>query len=180
MISEADAQALVRRVGNRNLQKHMIAVSAIMAELAKSCNEDSAIWKLAGLLHDIDYELTDMHEHGKQSAEMLAGKLPEEALHAIRSHNKYTGFFPVTSMDHALIASDALSGLIVATALVMPSKTIVEVRVETLKDKVKDKSFAKNIDRKRLISCEQLGLTLEELYAIGLKAMNGVAGELGL
>ena len=121
-----------------------------------------------------------MKRHGLLSAEMVSDVLPEEALHAIRAHNELTGVEAKSPMDIALIAADALSGLIVATALMMPDKRVATVKIRSLKKKFKDKSFARGVDRSRIRRCEELGLTLEEFFDLGLKAMRSVSEELGL
>jgi len=178
-----EALELVKKnVSNENLVKHMIAVSEIMGAFAEKLNEDKELWRLVGLLHDIDYERTkdDFDNHGRVSAEMLRGLLPEEGLHAILSHNERTGVHPESKMDFALIVSDALSGLIIATALVMPNKRLEEVRVESLMRKFKDKSFARNVDRGRILKAEKLGLELEEAMETGLRALQKIHEKLGL
>ena len=183
MITRQQALDMVRsHVSDEKLVKHMLAVEAIMRALARRLGEDEDLWGLTGLLHDLDYEETkdDFSKHGLRSAEMLEGLLPEEALHAIRSHNDLTGVEPETKLDLALRASDALSGLIVASALVMPNKKLEEVRVKTLKKKFKAKDFARGDDRDRIRLCEQLGLTLEEFFELGLEAMKAIADQLGL
>ncbi len=180
MLSEKEAMEILGMVENENLRKHMIAVAAIMEKLAEKFGEDVAAWKYAGLLHDIDYGKVSHEEHGLKSAEMLEGKLPEYALHAIRAHNEMTGYKAETRMDYALRASDAASGLIVAAALVMPNKKMEEVRVETLKNKFKDKSFARRVDRGRIMECENFGMTLDEFLAIALEAMKSIADKIGL
>ncbi|MBC7081748.1 MAG: HD domain-containing protein [Thermoplasmatales archaeon] len=167
-------------IKNENLKKHMIAVSAIMKKLAKKFNEDENIWRLVGLLHDIDYEIASVEEHGKISAEMLKEKLPDFALNAIRAHNERTGFKATNRIDYSLIACDAISGLIVSTALVMPNKKISEIKIDTLKNKFKDKSFAKKIDRERIKYCEKIDLSLDEFFSISLEAMNEIADKIGL
>ncbi|MDI3502345.1 MAG: hypothetical protein PWR13_390 [Archaeoglobi archaeon] len=178
-----EALEFVRKhVSNENLVKHMIAVSEIMGAIAERLREDGELWKVVGLLHDVDYERTkdNFDEHGKISAEMLRDFLPEEALHAILSHNERTGVKPKSKMDFSLIVSDALSGLIIATALVMPNKKLDEVKVESLLKKFKDKSFARNVERNRILMARELGLELEEVMEIGLKALQGISNELGL
>lgn len=183
MITRAEALERIRRhVKNERLVKHMIAVSAIMRGLAQHLGGDPDLWELVGLLHDIDYEEVggDMKRHGLLSAEMVSDVLPEEALHAIRAHNELTGVEAKSPMDIALIAADALSGLIVATALMMPDKKVATVKIRSLKRKFKDKSFARGVDRSRIRRCEELGLTLEEFFDLGLKAMREVSEELGL
>ena len=183
MMTRQQAFDMVRsHVSDEKLIKHMLAVEAIMRALARRLGEDEELWGLTGLLHDLDYEETkdDFAKHGLRSAEMLEGLLPEEALHAIRAHNDLTGVKPETKLDLALRASDALSGLIVASALVMPHKKLEEVRVKTLKKKFKAKDFARGVDRDRIRLCEQLGLTLEEFFELGLEAMKAIADQLGL
>jgi len=180
MLSEDEVMELLNIVKNENLKKHMIAVSAIMEKLAERFGEDTKTWKYVGLLHDIDYGMVSHEEHGLKSAEMLEGKLSEDALHAIRAHNEMTGYMPESKMDYALRASDAASGLIVAAALVMPNKKLEEVRVETLKNKFKDKSFARRVDRKRIMECEKLGMEMDEFLSLALEAMKGIADKIGL
>lgn len=170
------------RVSNENLRKHMVAVSAIMKGLARRFDEDEEAWALTGLLHDVDYETLggDMNRHGSVSAEMLDGVLPEECLHAIRAHNPMTGAEAKSLLDKALLCADAVSGLIVAAALVMPSKRLLEVKVGTLKRRIKDRSFARGVSRDQVRACSEIGLTLEEFLEIALEAMKEVHGQLGL
>ena len=173
---------LNENISNENLKKHMMAVSAIMQGLARKFGEDEEIWMLTGLLHDIDYERVggDMERHGLVSAEMLEGRLLEECLHAIKAHNESVGVKAEGLLDKSLIAADAVSGLIVAAALVMPNKRLSEVRVSTLKKKFKDKSFARNVDRNRIRVCEEIGLDFEEFLGIALESLRGVSAQLGL
>ena len=180
MLSEEEAMEILASVENENLRKHMMAVAAIMERMAEKFGEDRVVWKFAGLLHDIDYGKVGHEEHGLKSAEMLQGKLPDYALHAIRAHNEMTGFMPESRMDFALRASDAASGLIVAAALVMPNKKLKEVRLETLKNKFKDKSFARRVDRGRIMECEKIGMELDEFLLLALEAMKGIAEKIGL
>ncbi|RLI09873.1 phosphohydrolase [Candidatus Bathyarchaeota archaeon] len=153
-----------------------------MRALARELGEDEELWGLTGLLHDLDYEETkgDFSRHGLRSAELLEGKLPQEALHAIMAHNDLTGVKPEGKLDLALRAADALSGLIVATALVMPNKKLAEVKLSTLRKKFKAKDFARGADRDRIRLCEQLGLSLERFLELGLEAMKAIASDLGL
>ncbi|MFQ5710662.1 MAG: HD domain-containing protein [Candidatus Geothermarchaeales archaeon] len=183
MISRGEALKLLdENVSDPNIKKHMIAVSSIMRDLAHRFNQDEEPWMLTGLLHDIDYERVgrDLDRHGSLSAEMLQGKLTEACLHAIRAHNRKTGVEAENLLDKALIAADAVSGLIVASALVMPSKRLHEVRVKTLKKKFKDKSFARNVDRGKIMICEGIDLSLEEFFDIALKSLQRISEELNL
>ncbi|KAA0006776.1 MAG: HD domain-containing protein [Thermoplasmata archaeon] len=175
-----EAMKFFENVKNENLKKHMISVAAIMQKLAEKFGEDAEKWRIVGLLHDIDYEFTDMEEHGKVAADMLKNFLPDDALNAIRAHNEKTGYKPEKKLDYALIASDAISGLIVAAALVMPDKKLSKVSVKTLKNKFKDKSFARKISREKILYCEKLGLSLEEFFLLSLNAMKDIANQIGL
>ncbi len=180
MLSKEKIDEFFAEIKNDNLKKHMKAVAIIMEKLAEKLGKDKEIWKLVGLLHDIDYEKADINEHGLLSAKLLEKYLPEEAINAIKAHNELTGYKAKNDIDFALRASDAISGLIVASALVMPNKKLKEVRVETLKNKFKDKSFARRVDRNRIKECEKLGLSLEEFFELALEAMKEIDEELGL
>lgn len=183
MISRDEALKMVKEnVKNEKLVKHMLAVEAIMREVAKELGENEELWGLVGLLHDIDYEKTmdNFEKHGVISAEMLKGKLPEEALEAIRAHNEMTGYTSNSKLALALKAADQLSGLIIATALVMPNKKLEEVKVKSLKKKFKQKDFARGVKRDKILLCEQIGIPLEKFFEIGLRALQKIHSELGL
>ena len=177
-----EALELVKQhVKNKNLQKHMIATEACMRGLAGRLAENQDEWALAGLLHDLDYDQTvnDFPRHGFVTKEILqAHGLPPQILSAIMAH---TGHTPIESkMDLALYAVDPLTGLIVAAALMHPTKKIVNVDVQFVMKRFKEKRFAAGADRDQIRKCEELGLPLEEFVGICLVAMQGVAGELGL
>jgi len=160
----------------------MIAVSAIMRGVAEYLKEDTDLWKIVGLLHDIDYELVGENfvRHGIVSAELLTNVLPEVALHAIRAHNPRTGIAEKSKMDITLIAADSLSGLIVATALMMPDKRLATVRLKSLRKKFSDGSFARNVSRDDIKRCKELGLSLEEFFNLGLTSMQAISDSLNL
>jgi len=161
----------------------MLAVEAIMRGLAEHLGEDEDLWGLTGLIHDIDYEKTvdNFKEHGVLAQKILEGKMPKESLRAILAHNhENTGVKPETKLDKALIAADAISGLIIACALVMPSKSVMDVKLRTVKKKFKDKDFARGADRERIILCEDLGIPSEKFFEIALRAVQKVSEELGL
>jgi len=179
------ALELVReRVKNENLVKHMIAAEAIMGALARRLGADEARWRLAGLLHDLDVEETadTMEVHGTLTVQWLreAGYEDEEVLRAILAHNSANGSSVETLMDRAIYASDCLTGLITAAALIRPEKKLAPVELKSLKKRFKEPSFAKGVRREDIMTCDQLGLDLEEFLGIGLEAMKEVADELGL
>ena len=170
-------------VKNRNLINHMVAVGSIMKGLAGELGEDQILWENTGILHDIDYEetKTNPQEHALRSAEMLQNDLPTLALDAIRAHNhEHTNVKPKTSLDYALLCADALSGLLVACALVMPSKKLVELQVKSVFKKFKSKDFAKNVNRGNIDFCTHLNIERDQFFEIGLVAMQSVASEIGL
>jgi len=181
-----EALRLVRgRVKNENLVKHMLAAEAIMGALARRLKEDEERWRLAGLLHDLDVEETAgrMDLHASLTVEWLraAGFQDQEVLHAILAHNGENSGTPrETLMDRALFACDPLTGLITAAALIRPEKKLAAVTVQSLRKRFKEPAFAKGARREDILTCQDLGLELEEFLAIGLHAMQEVADDLGL
>ena len=176
-------QLVKENVKNPNLVKHCIAVGAIMKGLAKKLGKDEKVWEITGILHDIDYDKTanQPEKHGLVAEEILKGKVSEEVIHAIKAHNfEHTGIIPKTDMEKALVAADALSGLIVATALIMPDKKLASVKVKSIKKKFKQKDFARSVNRNHILICRHLGIDEQEFFEIGLKALQEVAEELGL
>jgi putative nucleotidyltransferase with HDIG domain len=186
MISIEKARDLVEEeVEAENLRMHMLAVSKIMEALADKLEiqeEEKGKWALVGLLHDLDYERTkdNFEEHGLITAEMLKGKLPDECVQAIKAHNERTGVEPDSMMAKALIAADAVSGLIVPTALMMPTRKLSEVKAKSLKKKFGDKSFARTVSRENIMVCEELGFERKEFFTIALDALQQISEELGL
>lgn len=186
MISIEEARDLMEReVETEALRQHMLSVSLIMEALAVKLGIEEGErekWALAGLLHDLDYERTkdDFEQHGLITAGMLTGKLSEDCLEAIKAHNKMTGFEAESVMAKALIAADAVSGLIVPTALMMPSGKLADVRVKSLTKKYKDRSFARTVSRENIMVCEELGLERSEFFALALEALQAISDELGV
>ncbi len=174
-------ELLKRNLKHKNLIKHSLAVEACMRALAQHMGEDPERWGLAGLLHDIDYEKTmDAPEkHGLLAMEILKGKVEdEEILHAIRAHAYKEE--PKTKMAWALYSSDPLTGLIVAAALMHPTRTLQGVDLRFLKKRFKEKRFAAGADREQIKKCVNLGLELDQFMEICLEAMKGISEELGL
>lgn len=178
------ALALMRdRLSNTNLQKHTLAVEAIMKRLARHFGADQEVWGLAGLLHDIDYESTkgDPARHSLEAADELAAMgLPPDVVQAVRVHNHHHGLARETEMERALHAADPLSGLIVAAALVSPARRLSAVDVPFVVNRFGEKSFARGADRDTIRCCSELGLELEQFVALALEAMQAISGELGL
>ncbi|MFC1873081.1 HDIG domain-containing metalloprotein [Chloroflexota bacterium] len=184
MISREDAlNAVQKHVKNENMVRHMLATEAIMQALAVKLGGNQQQWGLAGLLHDIDIEITggDMQLHGRKGAEM-AGELgaDDEVCHAIIAHNGELGVSRDTMMDKALYSADPISGLITAAALVRPEKRLLLVEAKSVRKRFKEKGFAAGANREQISACSELELTLEEFTGMCLDAMKVVAGTLGL
>ena len=184
MLTRAEALDLaMRNVSKRNVIYHMIAVEAIMKALARNLGEDEEKWALVGLLHDIDYEKTENtpERHGLLTEGILDGQVEPEVVRAIKTHNfENTGIKPESRMEKALIAADAISGLLAACALVMPSRKLADVKVESVAKKFKDKDFARGADRERMLYSEQIGLAKEQFFEIALNGLKEYASQIGL
>jgi len=187
MTREQALKLLHQNMENKNLRRHCYAVEAVMKALAKKLGGEENQWGLVGLLHDGDYEKTkeQPEEHTLLMHRWLkeAGETDEAILKAILSHNaEKTGKNnPETKMEWALYCCDELTGLIVATALMMPDKKITTVKPESVLKKMKDKAFAAAVDRDQIKQCEEkLNISLEEFVKIALGAMQGISQNLGL
>jgi len=184
MIERSQALVLLQKyLRTKNLMKHSYAVEAIMLAIAEKLGEDPELWGITGLLHDLDFDFTkeEPDKHSLVTINLVGEMLPEEALNAIKAHNfQYTAQIPMTYLDKGLIAADAVSGLVIAAALVMPSKKLADVTVPTLVGKFKDKSFAAGCNRKRIELCQDTGLSLEEFLGLSLKACQGISQSLEL
>ena len=189
MISREQALTLLRKyIKTENTIKHMIATEAIMRALAKRFEpEREEVWAMAGLLHDLDYEVIENEkEHGAKTVQILKEEninVPKEVFSAIKAHccNYHPEWKPRNKMEWSLFICDSLTGLIVATALVRPDKKLASVKVKSVMKKFKSKSFAKGTRREDIKMCEEkLGLSLREFIEIGLKAMQNISKELGL
>jgi len=143
MKSEEALQEVKKNISNDKIILHVIAVAKIMKALARRVGKDEELWEVVGLLHDIDYERTknEPSKHGLEAEKMLENRVPPEVVRAIKAHNfENTGVLPESDLDKALIVADAVSGLVIATALVMPNRKLAEVGVNTLKRKFKQKT----------------------------------------
>jgi putative nucleotidyltransferase with HDIG domain len=182
MMTRTEAYDLVTSmVTNRNLIKHMLATEACLRGRARRLGEDEEKWGLAGLLHDVDSDQTkdDASKHGIAGAELLAEKgLGPEIVHAVRVH---VGNSPIESkLDRALYATDPTTGLIVAAALMHPTRKLANVDTDFILRRYKEKKFAAGANREQIATCSELGLSLEEFTTICVAAMQAIASELGL
>jgi len=189
MLNRDDAWSLLcEYTQNENLLKHALAVEACVRAYARKLGGDEQLWGLTALLHDFDYERwpNEAHhptqEHPYEGSKILRERgYPEELIRAILSHADYSGVPRQTPLEHALFACDELAGFLTACALVKPGKSIFEVEADSVKRKLKDKAFARGVNRQDVLKgAEELGVPLEEHIRFCIEAMRAVADRLGL
>ena len=172
---------------SESLRKHALAVEACMRAYARKFSSGDVaqeeLWGVVGLIHDFDYEKwPSLEDHPYQGNEILKERgWPEEIRRAIMSHAEYTGVTRDSMMEKTLFACDELAGFITAVALVKPSKSLSEVEAKSVRKKMKDKAFARSVNRDDIVNgAAGLGVDLEEHIAVCIAAMKGIAKELGL
>jgi len=173
---------------SESLRKHMLAVEGAMRAYAQKFGEDEERWGIAGLIHDFDYERFPNHahspteEHPSEGVRVLRSKgYPEDILQAILGHAHYTSKPRESKMAKTLFAVDELTGLITATALVRPSKSVHEVDAKSVRKKMKDKAFARGVNREDVINgANELGVDLDEHIAFVIASMQARSADLGL
>jgi putative nucleotidyltransferase with HDIG domain len=173
---------------SESLRKHMLAVEAAMRAYAGKFGEDEELWGTTGLIHDFDYERfpnnahSPTEEHPAEGVRILRGKgYPEEILEAILGHAQYTSTPRDSRMAKTLFAVDELTGLITATALVRPTKSVHEVDARSVRKKMKDKAFARGVSRDDVINgAQELGVDLDEHITFVIGAMQARSADLGL
>ncbi|MGB9598400.1 MAG: HDIG domain-containing metalloprotein [Minisyncoccales bacterium] len=175
---------LQEKIKNENLIKHSLAVEAGMKALASFFKENEKDWALAGLLHDIDYEETknNFSLHSKMAVQFLEEKgVKKEICQVVLTHNEIHQILPESKMTKVLFCFDQLTGLIVASVLVLRSKKIKDLTVENVLHRFKEKSFAKGAKREIIKKCQEyLGLPLEKFIEIVLESMKKISDDLGL
>ncbi len=183
MLTREDALVLLTAPGpSPHLVHHALQSEAVMCKVAQHLGEDDTLWALTGLLHDVDFPLTKdtPEQHGLLAVEILAHKLPQNALAAIAAHNsEHTGQVPRHPLDWALRCSESVTGLISANALIRPGG-MEGMTPKSLKKKMKDKAFAANVCRDKIQECGQLGLELGNFLQMAITAIAPTAAETGL
>ena len=177
-------ELLHRHVQGENMRRHCLASEAVLRALAEHRGTDVERWGLAGLLHDVDVELTDhdLSRHGLEAEKILqqAG-LDAELIEAVVRHNeKACGRTRETDFQHLLAAGETLTGLITATALVYRDKKLASVKPRSITKRMKERAFAASVDRDIIRECEAAGVPFETFAEICLRAMQGIADQLGL
>ncbi|HBE76287.1 MAG TPA: hydrolase [Firmicutes bacterium] len=183
--SRAEAYALLSQYNkNESLIKHALTVEAVMLHFAELLGEtDPEKWGVIGLVHDLDYEMYPEQHCQKVREILIKAEWPEEYIHAIQSHGwgLCVDVEPQHQMEKVLYTIDELTGLIAATALVRPSKSILDMEVKSIKKKWKDKAFAAGVNRPIIeAGAENLGMDLEQVIAETLKGMQKAAESIGL
>src|SRR5438132_10970780 len=174
---------LIEFTQSESLRKHALAVEACMRAHARKFGADEGLWGTVGLLHDFDYEkYPSAQEHPYKGNAILKERgYSDEIRRAIMSHADCTGVTRDSQMEKALFACDELAGLITATALVKPGKSLAEVDAKSVRKKMKDKAFARSVNRDDIVNgARDLGIELDEHIAFCIEAMKGIARELGL
>lgn len=171
-------------IKNERMKNHCYASEAVLRALARRLGKDEDQWGLAGLLHDIDVEITDADpaRHALEAVPILqeAG-MDAESIEAIRMHNEMaTGEERSTTFQHALAAGETITGLIVATTLVYPDKKLASVKPKSVVKRMKEKAFAASVNRDTIRECEKIGIPLPEFAELAINAMREISDEIGL
>jgi predicted hydrolase (HD superfamily) len=184
---EAAWNLLTEFTQSESLRKHALAVEACMRACSRKYDDGSPeaeeLWGIVGLIHDFDYERwPSLEDHPYRGNEILTERgCPELIRRAIMSHAEYTGVTRDTPMEKALFACDELAGFITAVALIKPSKSLAEVDVKSVRKRMKDKAFARKVNREDIIQgAANLGVDLDEHIGFCIEAMKPIAKELGL
>ncbi len=184
---ERAIKLLNKHIENKNLIKHSLAVGALMKALAKHFGKEDEIenWELAGLLHDLDWDKTrhDPTIHTKLTEEILKKEsFPDEVIEAVKRHNHAAGNPPPeTLLEKVLYYTEEVTGLVVASALVLPSRKLADLTVDSILKRFQEKAFARGVDRELLKEMpEKINLSLEELISIALRVMQEMSDELEL
>jgi len=163
---------------------HCLASEVVMRALARRLGKEEELWGLAGLLHDLDVEITnaDPKVHALKTAEILKEEnYPDEMIDAVRMHNEEaTGMERYTEFQHALAAGETITGLIVATTLVYPDKKIASVKAKSVVKRMTEKAFAASVRRDHILECEKIGIPLNEFAELSINAMKEIADQIGL
>jgi putative nucleotidyltransferase with HDIG domain len=173
---------------SESLRKHMLAVETCVRAYARKNNADEELWGIAALLHDFDYERWPNAEHAAEKEHPAEGAkilrergYPEQAVRAILSHADYSGVARLSPLEHTLFACDELAGFLTACTYVRPSKSILDLEVDSVKKRMKDKAFARGVSRDDVRKgAEELGIPLEQHIAFCIAAMRESADALGL
>jgi len=177
-------ELLHQYIKDEKMLYHCYASEAVMRATARKLGRDEEKWGIAGLLHDIDAEITDKEpeRHALEAVPILREQgLEEDMLDAIKMHNEEaTGKERTKEFQHALAAGETITGLIYATALVYPDRKIQSVKPKSIRKRMKEKAFAASVNRDTIRECEQIGIPLDEFIDLSLNAMKEIDNKIGL
>jgi len=181
---QAALNLLSNHVKSERMIAHSLSSEAVMKALALRLGRNAESWGQAGLLHDLDVEITQANPatHGLVAAQMLSDMgIDAEVVDAIKMHNEAaTGLPRTTEFQWALAAGETITGLITATAYVYPDRKVASVKPKSVVKRMKEKSFAASVKRENILECEHLGIEIGEFARIAIDAMSEIAGEIGL
>ena len=185
MTREEALELLKENVKNDRMIAHCLASEAVMRALAVKLNQDPDQWGMAGLLHDLDVEITnaDPKTHGLTSVQMLSERgVDPEIIDAIKHHNEDAEGVGERStvFQHALACGETVTGLITATTYVYPDKKIASVKPSSVAKRMKEKAFAASVKRENILECEKIGIPLQEFAELSVNAMKKIADQIGL
>jgi putative nucleotidyltransferase with HDIG domain len=173
---------LNENIKNPNMIKHCLASEAVLGAIAEHLGEDREKWAMAGLLHDLDVEITnaDLNVHGLESVKILQEHgIDPDIVESIKLHNELaSGEKRNTPFHYALAAGETITGLIIATALVYPDKKLASVKPKSITKRMKEKAFAASVNRDIIRECEQINIPLSEFAELSLKAMQSISDDL--
>ena len=184
MTRERAVELLEKYIKNERMRNHCYASEAVLRALAERLGHDAGQWGLAGLLHDIDVEITDADpkRHALEAVPILEAEgMDPESIEAIKLHNEEATGLPRTKVfHHALAAGETITGLITATTLVYPDKKLASVKPKSVVKRMKEKAFAASVNRDTIRECEKIGIPLPEFAEISVRAMQKISDQLGL
>jgi len=179
-----DALVLLNKyVKKDNMIKHCLASEIVLKAIAKKLGENEDKYALAGLLHDIDVEITNEKTHGIKASQILKEyNIDEDIIEAISLHNELAeNVLPRSkTLHHALACGETITGLITATTLVYMDKKLSSVKAKSIKKRMKEKAFAASVNRDVILECEKIGINIDDFCELSLNAMQTIAAELGL
>jgi uncharacterized protein len=180
-----DALVLLNQyVKNERMLNHCYAAEALMGAIARRLGQDEEQWKIAGLLHDLDIEIVDndLDRHGLETEKILKEKgVDAGIIDAVVMHNeKASGKKRSSMFQHALAASETITGLIVANALVHPDKKLAGVKTKSVVKRMKEKAFAASVNRDNIMACEKIGIPIDEFAELCINAMLTISERIGL
>lgn len=176
-------QILTEYTKTDSLRKHALSVEAVMQQAAREYGGDPAVWGTVGMLHDFDYEI-----HPNEATHPMLGEpilrehgVSDEIRHAVLCHAPYSGAVPVSDLDKMILACDELTGFVVACTLVQPNRSLSELKIASVKKKLKDKAFARAVHRDEIYAgAQDLGVELDEHIQTVIESLQRSAPELGL